>query len=314
LLFDVEELVFVEPADEMAVVRPNFLIAGAGKAGTTSLHEYLCQHPDIFMSAFKEPSFFVTGYGYDNWEDYLALFAGARGEKAAGESSTAYLYCEESPAWIKSLLGNVRIILILRNPAQRAASLYWWMLREGYENAPTFAEALELESSRTQNPNFRSQCPQFYPDYLYYRSGLYSEQVRRYLDTFGEGHVRIYIFEEFIKRPLDVCRDIFEFLDVDPSFRPTMQVYNRAQTPASVPLQYWLRTKGPHYLRFVPSRLRQKLLLALMKLNARKGSLPTHDPELEKSLLERYRSDITKLERLIDRDLSMWYEGEAKPL
>jgi hypothetical protein len=75
----------------VAQTQPNFLIAGAGKAGTTSLHQYLAQHPDIFMSPFKEPNFFVDGYGYKNWYDYLTLFDDANGEKAVGESSTGYL-------------------------------------------------------------------------------------------------------------------------------------------------------------------------------------------------------------------------------
>src|SRR5437588_7141599 len=176
----------------MTSPKPNFLIAGAAKAGTTSLHDYLGQHPDIYMSTFKEPNYFVPGYAYEDWEDYLALFAGARGETAVGESSTGYLYCEESPLRIKSTLGDVKIILILRNPARRAASLYWWMVREGYENAPSFADALERESSRARDPDFRANCPQFFPDYLYYTTGLYSEQVERFLETFGPDSVRIY--------------------------------------------------------------------------------------------------------------------------
>lgn len=295
----------------MASIKPNFLVAGAGKAGTTSLHDYLAQHPDVFMSTFKEPNYFVPDYGYDNWEDYLALFAGARDEKAVGESSTGYLYCENSPSWIKSVLGQVKIILILRNPATRAASLYWWMLREGYENAPTFAEALQLESSRMRNSAFRDTCLQFYPDYLYYTTGLYSEQVRRYVDTFGEKNVQIHIFEEFVKRPLETCRDIFNFLDVDPNFRPTTEVHNQARVPASVPLQYWLRTKAPRYFRFVPAKIRQKCVLSLMNFNTRKGSLPSHDLQLERSLMERYRNDISRLEQLLNRDLSFWYDQKV---
>jgi Sulfotransferase domain len=294
----------------MASVKPNFLVAGAGKAGTTSLHEYLAQHPEVFMSAFKEPNYFVPGYGYDSWQDYLALFAGARDEKAVGESSTGYFYCEQSPSWIKSLLGHVKIILILRNPARRAASLYWWMVREGYENAPTFARALELESSRMQDPTFRASCPQFYPDYLYYTTGLYSEQLRRYLDTFGEKNVRVYIFEEFIKQPVEICRDMFDFLDVDPNFKPTTEVHNQARVPASASLQYWLRTKAPRYFRFIPTKVRQKCLLNLMNLNTRKGSAPAQDTQLERSLIERYHSDISRLEQLLNRDLSMWYDPE----
>ena len=295
----------------MATVKPNFLIAGASKAGTTSLHDYLGQHPDVFMSTFKEPNYFVPGYAYDNWEDYLALFADARGESALGESSTGYLYCEESPAWIKSVLGCVKIIFILRNPARRAASLYWWMVREGYENAATFDKALELESSRMKSPTFRTTCPQFYPDYLYYTTGLYSEQVRRYLETFGEGNIRIYIFEEFAKDPHAVCRDIFEFLGVDPDFEPTIAIHNEARIPASARFQYWLRNRARRYLWFLPSALRRKFLLQLMALNTSRGSTPSHDAIIEGRLLERYREDIRRLEQLLNRDLSLWVDNQA---
>ena len=294
----------------MAAIKPNFLIAGTGKAGTTSLHEYLGQHPDIFMSTFKEPNYFVPGYGYDDWEDYLSLFRGARDEKAVGESSTGYLYCQESPARIRSALGDVKIILILRNPARRAASLYWWMVREGYEDAPTFAKALELETSRVQDPNFRINCPQFYPDYLYYATGLYCEQVRRFLETAGNVNVRVYLFEEFAKDPRVVCRDIFDFLGVDRNFEPTIAIHNEARVPASARLQFWLRNRASRYLSFLPSRLRQKFLLALMAFNTRRGSTPTHDAFVENRLLERYRDDIRRLERLLNRDLSLWYNRD----
>jgi len=70
----------------VTAIKPNFLIAGAARAGTTSLHEYLGQHPDIFMSTFKEPNYFVPGYAYDDWQEYLALFAGAPGETAETEA------------------------------------------------------------------------------------------------------------------------------------------------------------------------------------------------------------------------------------
>jgi len=295
----------------VAAIKPNFLIAGASKAGTTSLHEYLAQHPDVFMSSFKEPNYFVPGYGYDKWEDYLGLFSSARGEKAVGESSTGYLYCKESPSWIKSVLGDVKIILILRNPARRAASLYWWMVREGYEDAPTFSRAVELESLRAQDPKFRLNCPQFYPDYLYYATGLYSKQARRYLEIFGRENVRIYIFEEFAKAPVAVCRDIFDFLGVNPEFEPTIAVHNEGRLPASTRLQFWLRNRAPRYLRLLPGRLRRKFLAQLMAFNTQRGSTPIPDPLIENRLLERYRDDIRELERILDRDLSFWFDPQT---
>jgi hypothetical protein len=274
------------------------------------LNEYLTQHPEIFMSPFKEPNFFVRGYGYNNWDEYLALFRAVRGEKAIGESSTGYLCSEESPSWIKSALGDVKVILMLRNPARRAESLYWWMVREGYEDAPNFAEALRLEESR-ERPAFRSNCPEFWLDYLYFASGLYADQVRRFLKTFGNDGVRIYIFEEFAKDPLATCRDIFTFLNVDPDFKPAIAIHNEARFPASPRLQFWLRNSGPSYLAFLPSRLRRKFIDALMALNTKRGSSPGRDPETETELLERYRDDIHQLEQLIDRDLSLWLDGQT---
>jgi hypothetical protein len=293
-------------------VTPNFLIAGAGKAGTTSLHDYLGQHPEIFMSSFKEPNYFVPGYGYENWDDYLSLFHGARNEKAIGESSTGYLYCEESPGWIDSVLGEVKIILVLRNPARRAASLYWWMVREGYEDAPSFAAALDLEASRINDPAFPETCAEFHHSYHYYTSGLYTEQVRRYLRTFGPENVRVYIFEEFARDPRATCQDIFEFLDVDPNFEPRIAIHNEARVPSSPRLQFWLRNRARKYSWFVPGTVRRKIIARLMEWNTRRGSTPARDVESEQRLLERYRDEIRKLEQLLDRDLSIWLEREPR--
>jgi hypothetical protein len=295
----------------MADVKPNFLIAGAGKAGTTSLHDYLGQHPDVFMSSFKEPNYFVPGYGYENWDDYLSLFLGARNEKAIGESSTGYLYCEQSPAWIESVLGQVKIILILRNPARRAASLYWWMVREGYEDAPSFAAALDLEASRINDPAFPETCSEFHHSYHYYASGRYPEQVRRYLDTFGRENVRIYVFEEFARDPRATCQDIFGFLDVDPHFEPRIAIHNEARLPSSPRLQFWLRNRAPKYLWFVSGQLRRGIIARLMEWNTRRGSTPVRDIPSEQRLLERYREDIRELEQILERDLSFWLDEHA---
>jgi len=258
------------------------------------------------MSPFKEPNYFVPGYAYESWDDYLTLFRGARNEKAIGASSTGYLYCEQSPGWIKSTLDPVKIILILRNPARRAESLYWWMVREGYEDAPTFGEAINRESSRARDPHFWQHCSQFLPDYLYYTTGLYSQQVERFLEIFGRDNVRIYLFEDFIADPRRICGDVFRFLGVDPNFQPEIAVHNEARIPAIPRLQFWLRTRAPRYLRFLPAKMRRELIARLMEANTRSGSTPARDLELEQRLLESYRTDIGKLEQLIERDLSLW--------
>ena len=287
--------------------RPNFFIAGVPKAGTTSLYEYLRQHPQIFMPKYKEPNYFVSGNGIEKWEEYLELFKKAGAKKAIGESSAGYCYCEESPGWIKSALGNVKIIIILRNPAARAFSLYTWMVREGYEDAPTFAEALEREPARLSDPLFRAQCPQYFPDYLYFTTGLYYEQVSRYIETFGRERIKVYLSEDLINQPLAVCQDAFRFLDVDTGFIPRMEMHNEGRFPKSIALQYWLRTALDNRQPFFARVLRKtKIVKSLMDWNVRHGRKPKLEKELLATLSRRYQPDIDKLQTLLGRNLSDW--------
>ena len=108
---------------------PNFFIVGAAKSGTTSLAEYLKQHPEIFMSEFKEPHYFLpegamaSNY-YGTWDNYMSLFKDVRNEKAIGEASTGYLYYPESARMIINRIPDAKIIISLRNPVEMAFSLY----------------------------------------------------------------------------------------------------------------------------------------------------------------------------------------------
>jgi len=267
------------------------------------------------MSENKEPHFFVHGYGMDQWEDYLALFRNGAGRKAIGESSTGYLFSEESPAWIKSVLGDIRIILLLRNPARRAFSLYAWMAREGYEDAPTFAEGLEREPARMRDPAFRAGCPQFYPDYLYFTTGLYFEQVSRYFEIFGRERVRIFLFEEFVKQPESTCREVFCFLEVEPGFKPRIEVHNEGRLPRSIPFQHWLRTRSARRWGFMPRSWRTRLANRLMERNVRRGNKPQLESGTYDALTERYRQNVRQLESLLARDLTGWLKpaGIAAP-
>ena len=116
---------------------PNFLIIGAAKAGTTSLYRYLEQHPDVFMSEFKEPRFFALENDpldyrgpndpaahceYKTLEAYETLFAGVRNERAAGEASTLYLYHEDAAERIRHYVPDMKMIAVLRHPVEQAYS------------------------------------------------------------------------------------------------------------------------------------------------------------------------------------------------
>lgn len=293
------------------ISKPNFLIVGAARAGTTSLYEYLKLHPEIFMSQIKEPQYFVQGFGlFNRFNDYLELFRMAKGKKAIGEASTAYLFTVESPMWIRSMLGDIKIIIMLRNPAKRALSHYNYMVQQGFEDAATFEEALAKEPIRCQDPNFRAHnLAGDFTGYLYFAIGSYYVQVKRYLDTFSQDRIAIYLFEDFVRNPLLIYRKILTFLDVDSSFLPLIKIHNESRIPYSVWLQPWLRAKrGRHYEELLLKGRQHKLVTRLMGLNVRFGKKPKLSLALLRKLEESYRADVSQLEDLLGRDLSCWYE------
>lgn len=290
------------------------MIVGAAKAGTTSLYEYVRQHPRVFMPAVKEPSYFTEGYGLATLDEYLDLFDVARADQVVGESSGSYLSSEESPAWIRSALGAIKVIIILRNPARRAFSLYVWMAQEGYERAATFAEALALEEERKHDPSFRDHPPQFFHDYMYLSSGFYYEQVKRFIDLFGRESVLVLLFEEFVRDPVAACRQVFGLIGVDDTFTPTIERHNEGKLPRSIRAQYLLRNayRLAPWLR--PGRVRDAVCRAGISLNLRLGRAekPTMSPQTYDDLMSRFAPDIDRLSQLIGRDLSIWTKRESR--
>lgn len=194
----------------------NLFIVGAAKSGTTSLWSYLKKHPDVFMpedELHKEMCFFSSVKWYSE-RDYFGYFQQrVKDEKWIGDASTAYLTDPFSASQIYKYNPNARIIIILRNPAKRAYSLYSWMVQHGYEYISSFEKALEYESIRRKKvfPNYFE--PGIRSDYLYYESGLYYDQVKRYIDLFGQ-NLRVYKFEDFKENSDLIYSNICSFLEI----------------------------------------------------------------------------------------------------
>jgi len=290
----------------MEKVRPNFLIVGAAKAGTTSLYHWLKQHPEIFMPDNKEPSYFIHGYGISILENYLRLFEPGRGKKSLGEASAGYLAAEESPQWISRLLNNVRIVIVLRNPTKRAFSLYNWMIREGYESARTFEEALRREEDRLHDRLFHKSCPQYSSDYLYFTTGLYLKQIQRYYEHCDPDRIKIVLFDDLVSDPTRICKGVFDFLGVDTSFSPLTKPANKGVVPRYPGLQYWLRNHAHDCWPFCAKgkRRRNRVIHALMGFNERRGDHPALSQETYQHLSQRYRDDLTQLGEFLNLDLS----------
>ena len=292
--------------------KPNFFIVGAAKSGTTSLWMYLKQHPDIFMPptmAIKEPSYFCKLYGFKDYDRYLNLFKDAKGISAIGEASTPYLSSPESANWIKTEYPYSKIIIILRNPVKRAYSLYNWMISEGYEWIFPFEKALKIEEERLKNQNFQYNNPQYFYNYLYFYSGLYYEQIKRYFDLFQEDQIRVYLFEDLRQEPISLTKEIYDFLEVDNSFTPNnISIFNSGKTPVSVPAQFFTKQKLHKYLRKIRFPKAKEIQNFMLKANCLGNNNKAKPLKTETKLFlqKRYKENIDKTAKLINRNLEHW--------
>lgn len=295
---------------------PNFLIIGAAKAGTTSLHHYLSQHPQVFMSPVKEPKFFALegeAFNYGGPGDnermqrssvvqidaYRHLFSKAGDKQAIGESSTLYLYSPKAAQRIRHYIPSAKLIAILRNPVERAYSHYLYLRRGGVEYIQTFAEALEAEEDRIKH--------NWMPTWHYKERGFYYVQLRRYFDIFGRDQIQVHLYEDLQADPLKMLQDIFGFLDIDREFSPrTATRHNISGIPKNRSLHNWL--SQPHWIKnyfksMLPAATTRRINILIRNKNLDR---PPLSPEIRSQLLESYREDILKLQDLINRDLSAW--------
>ena len=294
------------------MVLPNFLIIGAAKAGTTSLYAYLKQHPDIYMSEVKEPRFFApevfTNYNEVarngarrvpfTFEEYQELFAGVTDETAIGEASTEYLYFPGVPARIKQSIPDIKLIAVLRNPVERAFSAYCYQLRDNCEPL-SFEEALIAEADRIKQG--------YRPGWHYQQPGFYSQQVKRYLDTFDRSQIKIYLQDDLVKDSVKVSQDIYKFLGVDDSFVPDITRKNISGVPKNKFLHSIFTQDNPLkslVKPLLPLKMRQNIYQKVRKNNL--TSKPTLAGETRQQLTELYRKDIEQLQEILSVDLSHW--------
>jgi len=296
---------------------PNFLVIGCAKAGTTSLHAYLDQHPDVFMSRLKEPGYFVFA-GTDGrcpaisdhrfvteQKDYERLFASASRESVIGESSTFYLdYASpDVVSRIRGLLTSARILTVLRHPVDRSYSWFTMHLSADRVEAGTFRDRF-LEDLETFH-EFR--VPGRGPPHV---ALSIANRLALFHDRFPAERVEVKLFEDFREDPARFVAEIYRFLGVDPAFRPdtsdrrnTGGVF-RSRLAAGVfnrpnPIRWIARRLLPPSLRIAGrQRVREKLVTRAPKL----------DPDLRAELtsLDVIQREIDDLQALTGHDLSAW--------
>ncbi|MGH7589624.1 MAG: sulfotransferase [Gemmatimonadota bacterium] len=283
---------------------PDFFLVGAAKSGTTSLFRYLAQHPSIFVPWKKEPNYFadptVHGGGeYNTLDAYLRLYQDCPRDVRAGDGSASYLPSRSSAARIKDVRPDARILVVLRNPVDRAYSHYWHQ-RVRFTEEMSFEDAIEDEPRRIEQGRPYG--------FLYVRTGLYHEQVARFVDLFGS-QVRIHLFDDLRSDPDTLFRDVLSFLGVE-SEGPvdTARIHHRSGPLRSETLGRLVVMPFPGKRKLArrwPQRMRA-LKRAVTQRNVTRP--PPMNPETRLRLTEIVRPDVERLQELLKRDLSAWLD------
>tara|TARA_B100002019_G_scaffold293129_1_gene318902 strand:+ start:3936 stop:4850 length:915 start_codon:yes stop_codon:yes gene_type:complete len=289
--------------------KPNFLIVGAPKAGTTSLYYYLMQHPDIIFPELKETKFFssqVIPYpqnGPGDWSidkfaikskaEYCSLFENLKYHKFRGEASPDYLvYAKKVSPIIKKTLGDIPIIISLRNPISRSFSAYSNMLRDNRESL-NFLDALKIEKQRSKKGwDFM---------WKYAECSMYYNQVMSFKSQFSD--VKIIFFEDLISDPLKSINSILSFLNLEKMDNLNQFSYN----PSGIPINYFskfilnrnnkLSIITREFLKFAVPRI---WLEKVAKKSLRKLSITDEETKFLRNILIE---DILNLQEFLKLDL-----------
>lgn len=196
---------------------PDFVIIGAQKAGTSSLQHYLKMTPGVFVPP-RESTHFFTNHYQKGIDYYKSLFFAGHGP--AGECTRFYIMHPLVPERMSKVIPNVKIIVLLRNPVDRAFSHFQDKIRLGHEKVYSFEKVIELEEERIKDEMeimlsgepYRHGAP--YREHTYLTKGRYVEPLKRWLKYFPREQFMIIQSEEFFKNTSKVYNQILNFIGV----------------------------------------------------------------------------------------------------
>ena len=245
------------------------------------------------MSPVKEPHFLADEIRFENFspqlqarrdhsgpvatlQEYLKLFQGAGAQSAIGEASVCYLWSPSAARNIAARFPQAKILMLLRDPAERAYSQYLHTMRVA-KRAVSFRDFMDASCASAD-----TRIGELYP---FLEFGFYCQQIRRYLECFPRNAMGIYFYQDYQHNPQAVLQDMFRFLNVDPGFSPDLS--------------------KRHQVSRLP---RGGALRSAFGLLFPKHQPPALDPADRSRLIELYRDDIRSLSALLDRDLSAWLD------
>lgn len=300
-----------EYADFM--VKPiDIMIAGTQKAGTTSLLKYLCQHPHFKTHPQTEMVYFVNEDAYASGYSvaYNKYFRDYTDENSILLAKHVYaMYSRDAIVRIHQHNSNMYLIVVLRNPIDRAYSAYWYARRRGWENIKTFENALDAESDRIKKKGWY-----FWRHCAYVYNGMYYHHLEWILENFRKEQVLIITSRELASDAKKICNLIFERMRQDTSFVPeTVVRHNTSGIPRSESFaQIFSKVlTSSHPLKklarsLIPDSLSYKIRHKILKLNDKSFVPPEMNSETRQKLVKLFKPHNEKLEKLLSRDLSHW--------
>jgi len=306
------------------VALPDFLIVGAPKAGTTALHAALARHPGLYLSAVKEPKFFLTDgppparggpgdahtYREHVWRraDYEALFSAAPAGSLRGESTPFYLYDRAAQRRIRDLIPRARLIAIIRDPVERAHSNWTHLWSAGREPIGDFAAACAEENRRI--------AAGWSPFWHYTGLGRYGEQFSDLFALFPRERVLVFRYRRLLDEPAQVLDEISEFLGVERGIISQIPRENVTAHP---------ERSGTHAVlsralrgveaagRHLPGSAGRAVTTGLerfLQRDARPRQPLTWDER--QAVLPRLADDIRLLEQVLGEDFSDWLQPRER--
>lgn len=311
-------------ATSAAGALPNFVVTGAPRCGTTSLHYYLQRHPDICISTIKEPNYFIFDAAGEtdvaepaivrksvrSESEYRKLFPRA-GEAAVGEVSPIYLYLRDAPQRIADVCGRVRIVNVVRDPVDRAWSHFVHAVRmeDPEEAAAEFERTVRAEmTGGTGYEPYRTRTHLL-------RLGRYHEQLERYREVFGADHMLTVLADDLDADTAGTLATITRFLGVaDSHDLGTDERANKSgvsRNGATAQLRKAIGAVQPTLKRVLPPTAVGKLARVRDKVvNRSIEAVPPVPAALRAELVEWLRDDIEALQASLDRDLGAWLTAD----
>ena len=296
------------------LIKPNTFLIGVQKSATTSLYNWVSQHPQICApSSLKDIPFFIDDTLYEKGFEFLhnTYKKYYTGQKVIIQGNVNYIFFEKSIKRIHQFNPDSKLFLVLRNPVDRAISSYFFARKRGIELNPDIVEAFKNEENINKSLNFHDLCELTYKEH-----GLYAKQLSILFNYFKKEQVCILLFNDLKKEPFKEIKRVFEFLGVDPTFKPKLNYLNETGEPRSKLINQFiyrdskLKKLVNKYIadKFFSFDFKIKVKLFLGRLFSKKNKEIKKDvpEELITELKEFFMEEIVELEKITDLDLSIW--------